>query len=188
MAGGRTAVMAAYRRSHATAVAGCPPSLAATVATSGATGPYVSDKWVGLGASSLVNAFNTMTLQPPTASNDWSMDTGATAHMSSSSGTHSSLSSHPSSHQVMIGDGSVLPITHTSHSLLPSSNSSRPLHLHNVLVTPQIIKNLVSIRQFTIDNNCTRQGQCDEDHIMPVVFMVLVIMSTSFSPSHATRT
>ncbi|GKA54785.1 ribonuclease H-like domain-containing protein [Tanacetum coccineum] len=30
-----------------------------------------------------------------------------------------------------------------------------PLHLHNVLVTPNIIKNLISIRQFIRDNNCT---------------------------------
>ncbi|GJY36138.1 replication protein A 70 kDa DNA-binding subunit B [Tanacetum coccineum] len=31
---------------------------------------------------------------------------------------------------------------------------SRPLHLHNVLVTPNIIKNLIYVRQFTRDNKC----------------------------------
>ncbi|GJT83636.1 ribonuclease H-like domain-containing protein [Tanacetum coccineum] len=39
------------------------------------------------------------------------------------------------------------------HSILPTLN--RPLHLHNVLVTPNIIKNLIFVHQFTRDNNCT---------------------------------
>ncbi|GJT44895.1 ribonuclease H-like domain-containing protein [Tanacetum coccineum] len=32
---------------------------------------------------------------------------------------------------------------------------SRPLYLHNVRVTPNIIKNLIYVRQFTRDNKCT---------------------------------
>jgi hypothetical protein len=32
---------------------------------------------------------------------------------------------------------------------------SPSLHLNNVLVSPQLIKNLISVRQFTIDNNCS---------------------------------
>ncbi|GKC83783.1 ribonuclease H-like domain-containing protein [Tanacetum coccineum] len=46
-----------------------------------------------------------------------------------------------------------IPVTNTGHSIIPSHH--RPLHLHNVLVTPDIIKNLISVRQFTRDNNCT---------------------------------
>ncbi|GJY92028.1 ribonuclease H-like domain-containing protein [Tanacetum coccineum] len=41
----------------------------------------------------------------------------------------------------------------TGDSILPTLN--RPLHLHNVLVTPNIIKNHIYVRQFTRDNNCT---------------------------------
>ncbi|GJT20391.1 ribonuclease H-like domain-containing protein [Tanacetum coccineum] len=37
--------------------------------------------------------------------------------------------------------------------VIPSPH--RPLHLHNVLVTPNIIKNLISVRQFTRYNNYT---------------------------------
>ena len=37
--------------------------------------------------------------------------------------------------------------------LAPQSWSSS-LRLNNVLVSPQLIKNLISVRQFTIDNNC----------------------------------
>ncbi|GJT23885.1 hypothetical protein Tco_0893822 [Tanacetum coccineum] len=53
----------------------------------------------------------------------WNMDTGASSHLNSDS----------------------------SHSILPTLH--RPLHLHNVLVTPNIIKNLIYVRQFTRDNN-----------------------------------
>nr|GFA07199.1 ribonuclease H-like domain-containing protein [Tanacetum cinerariifolium] len=54
---------------------------------------------------------------------------------------------------VHVGDENSIPITNTWHSIIPSSNC--PLHLHNVLVTPNIIKNLISVHQFTKDNNCT---------------------------------
>jgi hypothetical protein len=49
--------------------------------------------------------------------------------------------------------GSSLPITGTGHARFPVPTSSRPLYLHNVLVAPSIVKNLLSIRQFTIDNH-----------------------------------
>ncbi|GKC21764.1 hypothetical protein Tco_1023914, partial [Tanacetum coccineum] len=73
----------------------------------------------------LPSAFSTMTIRDPT----WNMDT------------------------VCVGDGKSIPVTNTGHSILPTLN--RPLYLHNVLVTPNIIKNLISVRQFTKDNNCT---------------------------------
>ncbi|GJR51687.1 ribonuclease H-like domain-containing protein [Tanacetum coccineum] len=55
----------------------------------------------------------------------WNMDTGASSYLNSDS----------------------------SHSILPTLH--RPLHLHNVLVTPNIIKNLIYVCQFTRDNNFT---------------------------------
>ncbi|GJY26292.1 ribonuclease H-like domain-containing protein [Tanacetum coccineum] len=54
---------------------------------------------------------------------------------------------------VHVGNDKSIPITNTGHSIIPSHH--HPLHLHNVLVTPNIIKNLISVRQFTRDNNCT---------------------------------
>lgn len=54
---------------------------------------------------------------------------------------------------VCVGDGKSIPVTNTGHNILPTLN--RPLHLHNVLVIPNIIKNLISVLQFTRDNNCT---------------------------------
>nr|GEX45363.1 ribonuclease H-like domain-containing protein [Tanacetum cinerariifolium] len=55
----------------------------------------------------------------------WNMDTGTSSHLDS----------------------------HTSESILPTLNS--PLHLHNVQVTPNIIKSLIYVSQFTKDNNYT---------------------------------
>nr|GEU69227.1 ribonuclease H-like domain-containing protein [Tanacetum cinerariifolium] len=54
---------------------------------------------------------------------------------------------------VLLGDRKTIPITNTGHSILPIL--SRPLHLHNVLATPNIIKNLIYVLQFTRDNKCT---------------------------------
>nr|GEW08608.1 hypothetical protein [Tanacetum cinerariifolium] len=71
-----------------------------------------------------------MTFQDPT----WNMDTGATSHL-------------------IYNAHNLSTIFNTRHSIIPSIH--RPLHLHNVLVTPNIIKNLICVRQFTRDNNCT---------------------------------
>ncbi|KAJ9562600.1 hypothetical protein OSB04_007760 [Centaurea solstitialis] len=52
---------------------------------------------------------------------------------------------------VIVGDGSPIPIRGIGHQTLPYPFP--PLLLKNVLHTPRIIKNLLSIRHFTIDNN-----------------------------------
>ena len=51
---------------------------------------------------------------------------------------------------IVVGNGSLLPVTATG-----STDLHRSLHLNNVLVSPSLIKNLISIRQFTSDNNCS---------------------------------
>jgi hypothetical protein len=70
--------------------------------------------------------------------------------MSSGSGIHSS-SLTPFSSFITVGSGARLPVTHTVATTIPTP--SAPLHLNNVLVAPSLIKNLVSIRQLTGDNN-----------------------------------
>jgi hypothetical protein len=44
----------------------------------------------------------------------------------------------------------MIPVTATGSTELPHS-----LRLNNILVSPQIIKNLISVHQFTTDNNCS---------------------------------
>ncbi|GJY51597.1 ribonuclease H-like domain-containing protein [Tanacetum coccineum] len=81
------------------------------------------------------------------------MDTGATSHLNSNAHNLSTLFNSRLYPSIHVGDGNSIPVTNTGHSIIPSLH--RPLHLHNVLVTPNIIKNLISVRQFTRDNNCT---------------------------------
>jgi len=104
--------------------------------------------------SSLARNFSTMTLSPP-GTGEWYADSGAGSHMVNHAGilftSHPPQSSHPSS--IIVGNGNLLPITSVgSHSF---STTRRHLVLSNVLVSPNIIKNLISVRRFTIDNNCS---------------------------------
>lgn len=82
---------------------------------------------------------------------EWVADSGASSHLTSDGANLSS--SHPPSfpQQIIVGNGSRLPVTRTGHTVLPTS--SRSLYLNNVLVSPQLIKNLLSIRRFTTDNH-----------------------------------
>ncbi|XP_071700063.1 uncharacterized protein [Rutidosis leptorrhynchoides] len=97
----------------------------------------------------LPNAFSTMTLQD-FSSAGWNMDTSASTHLTSCINNLSTVFNNCKYPSVVVGDGNIIPVTNTSHSLLPTPH--RPLHLHNILVTPNIVKNLISIHQFTRDN------------------------------------
>jgi hypothetical protein len=99
--------------------------------------------------TALLQQFQTMGLQSP----GYVMDTGASSHFASDPGMLTSVSSSPpSSRTVIVGNGSSLPIAATGHARFPLSPSSRPLYLRNVLVAPNIVKNLVPVRKFTTDN------------------------------------
>ncbi|GJZ76911.1 hypothetical protein Tco_0641583, partial [Tanacetum coccineum] len=99
--------------------------------------------------TTLPSAFSIMPPQDPT----WHMDTGASSHLNFNASNLSTIFDKRLFPSVHVGDGKSIPVTNTGHSIIPSHH--RPLHLHNVLVTPNIIKNLISVRQFTRDNNCT---------------------------------
>jgi hypothetical protein len=58
--------------------------------------------------------------------------------------------SYPGNDSVMDGNGQGLPITGTGHVTIPTTN----LKLNDVLVVPTIKKKLLSVSQFTRDNNC----------------------------------
>ncbi|PWA88754.1 ribonuclease H-like domain-containing protein [Artemisia annua] len=99
--------------------------------------------------TTLPQAFNTMTLQDP----NWNMDTGASSHLNSSAKNLSTIFNSCIYSSVLVGDGKSIPVTNTGHSTL--STPHRTLHLNNVLITPNIVKNLISVRQFVRDNKST---------------------------------
>ena len=82
----------------------------------------------------------------------WVPDTGSTTHITDDPSILSKLQSYVGSDSVMVGNGSELPITHTGHANIFSPGSS--LTLNNVLVVPDIKKNLLSVSQLTSDYPC----------------------------------
>lgn len=98
------------------------------------------------------SAFNTMTLVDPSNS-QWYMDTGATTHLANSAGSLNSVFNLTTGKSVMVANGNRIPIHKAGSVSFPTK--SRPLSLNTVLVTPSIIKNLISVRKFTTDNVCS---------------------------------
>jgi len=78
------------------------------------------------------------------------MDTGASTHMSNH-GTFPTISTAPSSSRILVGNGMSIPVSHMASSSVPTS--TRPLHLHNILIAPNLVKNLLSVRHLTRDNS-----------------------------------
>ncbi|GKC74378.1 ribonuclease H-like domain-containing protein [Tanacetum coccineum] len=100
----------------------------------------------------LPNAFSVMTLQD-LASGNWNMDTGSSSHFNdlvSSLSNVFNIYLYPS---VSIGDGYFIPVTNSGHSVLPTPH--RPIRLNNVLITPNIVKNLIYVHHFVHDICCT---------------------------------
>ncbi|GKE40932.1 ribonuclease H-like domain-containing protein, partial [Tanacetum coccineum] len=103
-------------------------------------------------ATVLPYAFTTGTLHDP-ASGAWNFDTGASSHLNNSVNSLSEIFNTCMYPSVSVGDGHSIPVTNMGHSILPTP--TRSLHLNNVLITPHIVKNLIYVRQFVRDNNCT---------------------------------
>lgn len=82
------------------------------------------------------------------------MDSGASSHLTPTSSTLTSFRTLPSSFsRIVVGNGCALPITSAGSYQFPTSN--RLLQLYDVLVSPDIISNLVFVRKFTTDNLCS---------------------------------
>jgi hypothetical protein len=91
-----------------------------------------------------------MTLQPPsTLVQDWVADFGASRHTTPLPGNifkpRPLNSSSPSS--IVVGNGSSLPITSVGDSVLLG-----PFYLNNILLAPDIVQSVLSVRRFTSDN------------------------------------
>lgn len=123
--------------------------------------------------------------------------------MSTNSGNlHNSFPVQPST-SVTVGNGARLPVSHSTSTSIPTSNS--PLHLNQVLVSPSLVKNLISVHKLTRDNNvsiefdphgssvkdiptrtvmlrCESSGDLYPLRIPPKFFMILI--SNVINPTH----
>ena len=95
-------------------------------------------------------AMYTLGLTPPDP--NWYMDTGATSHMTNSQGNMLSYFNLSKHNGIVVGNGHTIPIHGYGDASIPSPHP--PLALKNVHA-PKLIKNLISVRKFTSDNNVT---------------------------------
>jgi hypothetical protein len=87
------------------------------------------------------------------AGENWIMDSGATMHITNNQGNLASFHSPAdiSSCSIVVGNGSTLPV----HSIGSTTLTNCPFNLNHVLVSPAVIKNIISVRKFTHDNSCS---------------------------------
>jgi histone deacetylase 1/2 len=103
--------------------------------------------------------FNNQPSQP------WFLDSGASTHVTNQPGTFTSSYSPSTinSTSIVVGNGSSIPIYSVGNTTL----TSHPFYLNNVLYSPSIIKNLISVHKFTRDNSCSIEfdpyGFCVKD-------------------------
>ena len=86
----------------------------------------------------------------PITGGAWYMDSGATAHLTSHPGTLTSSTPVYTPTCITIGNGSSLPITHVGRASFPST--SAPITMSDVLVSPDLVMNLVSVRRLAREN------------------------------------
>jgi hypothetical protein len=94
-------------------------------------------------------AHPTMTSQAPAS--DWLLDSGASHHVTSDLSNLSLHAPYTGTDDIMIGDGTGLPITHSGFKTL--STPSHTFTLDNILCAPDMKKNLISISKFCETNN-----------------------------------
>lgn len=84
---------------------------------------------------------------------EWFLDTGVTSHMAANAGNFSSSLPLTRSSPITVGNGATMPVTHMASTAIATTHS--PFQLHNILVSPSLVKNLISVRSLTRDNNGT---------------------------------
>ncbi|KAI5342688.1 hypothetical protein L3X38_010564 [Prunus dulcis] len=133
--------------------------------------------------------------------NIWLADSGASNHVTSNMSNLRHSSPYTGSETLRVGDGNSLPISNTGSTILHTSNAK--FHLLNVLHTPQVAHNLLSVHKFVSDNHCSLifdeigvsikdnatqrmlcQGPCEQD-LYPIYYISSVqVAPLSSGTSH----
>ncbi|GKV27558.1 hypothetical protein SLEP1_g36720 [Rubroshorea leprosula] len=100
------------------------------------------------------------------------IDTGASDHMTSDSGKFYFKRPYYGNQKVLTGDGTPLNISHVG------STSVGALNLNNVLVVPELKKNLISVSKFTDENPCIFEFSSDGFVIKDQVTQVVLAKGT----------
>ncbi|OIT36271.1 hypothetical protein A4A49_63595, partial [Nicotiana attenuata] len=89
----------------------------------------------------------------PPSNPQWYVDTGASSHMTPTTSNLSSIQPYNGNDSVMVGNSNQLPISYTGNGNISTHSST--FSLKNILVVPTLSCNLLSVRKFTSDNNCS---------------------------------
>jgi hypothetical protein len=111
-------------------------------------------------------------------------NSGATHHTTSSVCNISTLrplaSSNPSS--IVVANESSLPITSVGDSVLPG-----PFYLNNILLAPDMIQSLLSVRRFTTDNWCSMKFDLFGLSVKDLTTKNVIVRSNSTGPLYTMR-
>lgn len=92
-----------------------------------------------------------LAINAPYSAESWLLDSGACHHLMSDLNNLSLLQQYHSGEDVIINDGTTLPITHTGSHTLPSS--TRDLFLNKILCVPNVHRNLISVYRLCNTNS-----------------------------------
>ncbi|KAJ6866233.1 Retrovirus-related Pol polyprotein from transposon TNT 1-94 [Populus alba x Populus x berolinensis] len=92
-------------------------------------------------------ALAALTLDNTVVDTEWTSDTGASNHMTSKPGMLTDVRKYFGNDSVVIGNGSSLPIVGIGDSFIKQNNTKLPIN--DVLLVPELTKNLLSISQLT---------------------------------------
>ena len=81
------------------------------------------------------------------------VDPRATTHITNNPGKMTQITPYKGNYAIIVGNGEALRVLHISEARLKTRH--RDLKLKNLLVVPEIKKNLLSIGQLTFDNLCS---------------------------------
>ena len=99
-------------------------------------------------------AYQTKASTSRTSEDDnWYVDSGVTNHVTTNLQNLHLHQDYKGKGKLTVGNGSQLKISHIGDMFLNSSHPHKQLILHNTLHVPEIAKNLISISQFTKDND-----------------------------------
>jgi hypothetical protein len=106
-------------------------------------------------------------------------DSGATHHTTPSvdniSTLHHLASSNPSS--IIVGNGSSLLITSVGDSVL-----LEPFYLNNILLAPDVVQSLLSVRCFTTDNWCSMEFDLFGFSVKDLTTKNMIVRSNNIGP------
>jgi hypothetical protein len=124
-----------------------------------------------------------MTLQPPPTVTDWIPDSGATNDTTPHAGNIFLFRpldlTTPS---IVVGNGATLPVSSVGDTVLPG-----PLYLNNILHTPHIIQNLLSVHCFTTNNYCSMEFDPFGVSVKDLNSRNVIIRSNSAGPLYTLR-